>query len=418
MTWRVKPIYESQKKKRRKKMTRAYLVSLAAVLLISLVSLSCSLWKTPFTQPAWSNTFGGPGEDYGLSVQQTSDGGYIIAGSTEFYGAGSRDVWLIKTDSSGNETWNKTFGGPADDRGYSVGQTSDGGYIITGYTWSYGAGNEDVWLIKADSSGDLSWNRTFGGSSVDHGNSVQQTLDGGYIIAGWTYSYGAGRDDVWLIKTDSSGDLSWNKTFGGSDSDFGSSVQQTSDGGYIIVGSTNSYGAGDDDVWLIKTDSSGDLSWSKTFGGSDADGGTSIQQTSDGGYTIIGDTFSYGNGNRDAWLIKTDSSGNRAWDKTFGSSGVDYGNWAQQTPGGGYIICGSHGDSTDRDGSSYDVRLMKTDSLGNETWGGYFGGSDFDWGNSLQQTSDGGYVVAGFTRSYGAGSYDIWLIKVTAPPEP
>jgi len=342
-------------------MRKIYLICLATVLLVSLISMSCGDAATP-PATAWSKTFGGPGEDYGLSVQQISDGGYIMAGSTDSYGAGGEDVWLIKTDSSGNEMWNKTFGGASDDSGYSVGQTSDGGYIITGSTWSYGAGGEDVWLIKTDSSGDLSWNKTFGGSDGDHGYSVQQTSDGGYIIAGWTYSYGAG----------------------------------------------------DDDVWLIKTDSSGDLSWNKTFGGSDADGGTSIQQTSDGGYIIVGDTFSYGAGNRDAWLIKTDSSGNKAWDKTFGSSGVDYGNWVQQTPDGGYIICRSHGDSHDSSGYSYDVKLIKTDSLGSETWGKYFGGSDFDWGNSLQQTSDGGYIIAGFTRSYGAGSYDVWLVKVTA----
>ena len=394
-------------------MRKIYLICLATVLLVSLISMSCGDAATP-PATAWSKTFGGPGEDYGLSVQQISDGGYIMAGSTDSYGAGGEDVWLIKTDSSGNEMWNKTFGGSSDDSGYSVGQTSDGGYIIAGYTYSYGAGGEDVWLIKTDSSGDLSWNKTFGGSDGDHGYSVQQTSDGGYIIAGWTYSYGAGRDDVWLIKTDSSGDLSWNKTFGGSDSDFASSVQQTSDGGYIITGSTNSYGAGDDDVWLIKTDSSGNVVWNKTFGGSDADGGTSVQQTSDGGYIIAGDTFSYGDGNRDAWLIKTDSSGNKAWDKTFGSSGVDYGNSVQQTPDGGYIIGRSHGDSYDADGSSYDAGLIKTDPLGNKTWDKTFDGSDFDYGNSVQQTSDGGYVIAGFTRSYGAGSYDVWLIKVTA----
>jgi predicted secreted protein len=183
---------------------------------------------------------------------KTSEGGFIIAGSTGSYGAGSDDVWLIKTDSSGNLVWNKTFGGSGDDYGESVQQTSDGGYIIAGDTNSYGAGNYDVWLIKADSSGNLAWNKTFGGSGDDYGDSVQQTSEGGYIIAGFTSSYGAGGLDVWLIKADSSGNETWNKAFGGSGYDNALSVQQTSDGGYIIAGCISPYGTNDLDVWLIK----------------------------------------------------------------------------------------------------------------------------------------------------------------------
>jgi len=293
----------------------------------------------------WNRTFGGSDYDYGYSVQQTSDGGYIIAGETESYSAGIEDVWLIKTDSGGNELWNKTFGGSDYDYGYSVQQTSDGGYIIAGWTGSYGAGSADVWLIKTDSGGNELWNRTFGGSDWDRGYS------------GYTDSYGAGYWDVWLIKTDSEGNKKWSKTFGGSDDDWGWSVQQTSDGGYIIAGGTGSYGAGDYDAWLIKTDSEGNELWNRTFGGSDWDVGWSVQQTSDGGYIIAGGTGSYSAGDYDAWLIKTDSERNELWTKIFG-------------------------------------------------------GSDWDEGYSIQQTSDGGYIIAGYTYSYGAGSADVWLIKV------
>jgi len=180
-------------------MKKACLISLATILLVSLISMSCGPAATP-PATAWTKTFGGSDDDYGYSVQQTSDGGYIIAGWTASYGAGGYDVWLIKTDSSGNVAWNKTFGGSDYDYSYSVQQTSDGGYIIAGGTDSYGAGGYDVWLIKTDSSGNKMWTKTFGGSGGDYGYSVQQTSDGGYIIAGRTDSYGAGNGDVWLIK--------------------------------------------------------------------------------------------------------------------------------------------------------------------------------------------------------------------------
>ena len=359
----------------------------------------------------WDKTFGGSSYDYGHSVAETSDGGYIITGSTQSYGAGLKDVWLIKTDGDGNKEWDKTFGGSHFDCGQSVAETSDGGYIIAGYTSSYGAGFADVWLIKTDADGNKEWDKTFGGSHQDHGWSVAETSDGGYIIAGITFSNtGYPLGDAWLIKTDGDGNKEWDKTFGGSADDYGWSVAETSDGGYVIAGRTSSYGAGYSDAWLIKTDGDGNKQWDKTFGGSGRDYGQSVAKTSDGGYIIAGFTKSYGAGGRDAWLIKTDGDGNKEWDKTFGGLGTDCGYSAVEASDGGYIIAGytySYG------AGSGDAWLIKTDADGNKEWDKTFGGSHSDIGDSVAETSDGGYIIAGTTSSYGAGFEDVWLIKVS-----
>jgi hypothetical protein len=349
----------------------------------------------------WTKTFGGSATDVGNSVQQTMDGGYIITGYTYSFGAGMGDVWLIKTDSSGNTSWTKTIGGSNKDKGYSVKQTSDSGYILTGYTVSFSAGLEDVWLIKADANGDTLWTKTFGGSGVDVGSSVQQTTDGGYILVGWTNSFGNGDYDFWLIKTNADGNELWTKTFGGTGDDRGRSVQQTIDGGYIITGYTESFGHFGD-VWLIKTDASGDSLWTKTFDcGNTTDYGVSVQQTVDEGYIITGDKFTFGPGYHDVLLIKTDSYGNTIWTKSFGGNDSETGRSVQQTRDGGYIITGA------AYGLFEDVWLIKTNATGDTLFTETFGGSSSDWGNSVQQTTDHGFVIT------GTNDGDVWLIKTT-----
>ena len=393
-----------------------WVVALVIIVVLAMGGvISCR--ETPPPQPPsveWDKTFGGTEDafdDVGYSVKQTSDGGYIVTGQIWSYGAGSYDVWLIKTDSSGREVWNNTFGGEGWESSNSVAQTSDGGYVIAGKTRTYGDGF-DVWLIKADSGGNEIWNKTFGGADDDEGNSVAQTSDGGYIIAGTTKSYGAGGYDVWLIKTDSSGREVWNNTFGGEGWESGNSVAQTSDGGYVIAVS--------DGVWLIKTDPSGNEVWNKTFEGAYSDWGGavsgwshSVEQAADGGYIIAGgiELFKagfYATGHSDVWLVKTDSSGNEVWNKTFGGTHNDVGNSVAQTSDGGYIIAGT----TESYGAGQqDVWLIKTDSSGKEVWNNTFGGEGWECGNSVEQTSDGGYVIAGKTGTYRDG-FDVWLIKV------
>lgn len=375
---------------------------LAALAILFLPSIASA---TPSEQ--WNRTFGGLNNDSGWSAQQTSDGGYILTGWTESFGAGGSDVYLVKTDSVGNFQWSKTFGGAGRDGAYSVQQTSDGGYILAGDTSSYGNGSGDVYLVKTDSSGSQQWYKTFGGIYFDSAHAVQQTVDGGYILTGQT---GVGYSgDAWLIKTDANGNEEWNRIFGGANDDATHAVQQTSDGGYILAGRT--YGA-NPDTYLIKTDASGYQQWSKTFAGPYFDEGISVRQTLDGGYIIAGETGSitYGSGG-DAFLIKTDASGNQEWYKTFGGIASDRSLSVQQTSDSGYILAGATG--VDSFWTVGDAWLIKTDSNGDEMWNRTFGGINREEAWSVQQTSDGAYILAGYTNSYGAGGDDAWLIKIS-----
>jgi len=360
-------------------------------------------------QVTFQRTYGGASWDEGHSVQQTSDGGYIVCGSTESYGSGNADVWLVKTDARGDTLWTRTYGGVNWEEGYSVEQTTDGGYIIAGYTNSPGAGSDDVYLVKADSSGDTVWTRTYGGTGNDDGWSVQQTSDGGYVIAGCTWSFGAGASDVYLIRTDAHGDTLWTTTFGGAWDEGGYSLRQTADGGYIITGYAHSFGAGYWDVYLVRTDTNGGTLWTRTYGGTDNDVGTSAQPTTDGGYIIAGHAQSFGAGYWDIYLIKTDASGDTLWTRTFGGASGDCANSVQQTADGGYIIAG-HTQSFGA--GNWDVWLIKTDAYGDTLWTRTLGDTSDDGGRSVRQTADGGYIATGWTGSFVADDYDVYLIKL------
>jgi hypothetical protein len=365
---------------------------------------------SPLSAPPteWNKTYGGANIDAAWSMIQTSDGGYALAGYTESFGAGGQDFWLVKTDSVGNMVWSQTYGGANNDEAFSVIQTSDGGYALAGYTESFGAGGQDFWLVKTDSFGNMVWNQTYGGANNDEAWSVIQTSDGGYALAGvitlpdWSY-------DFLLIKIDSVGNIIWGKIYGGAYGDWALSMIQTSDGGYALAGYTQSFGAGGQDFWLVKTDSVGNMVWSQTYGGANNDKAWSVIQTSDGGYALAGMTKSFGAGGQDFWLVKTDSVGNMVWNKTYGGASDDWAFSVIQTNDGGYALAGL---TQSFGAGGQDSWLIKTDSAGNMVWSQTYGGASGDAAFSVIQTSDGGYALAGGTASFGAGMVDFWLVKI------
>jgi hypothetical protein len=366
----------------------------------------------------WNNTFGGAYQDICYAARQTQDDGYILIGQTRIIEGEYLDVLLVKTDGNGNEQWKKTFGGEQTDYGCAVEQTSDGGYLLVGNTLSYGPVNMNVWLIKTDTSGNELWNKTlsFGEHTSDEAFSMQRTADNGYIILGVTME---GNDwDIWVIKINQAGIIQWEKTFDRTTEDYGYSVQQTNDNGFIIVGCSRTAEPFDKDLWLIKTDANGNQQWNRIFGKSGYESGYSVKQTQDGGYIIAGETSSYGTDEADLWLIKTNTIGYEEWNKTFGGTGNDRGRSVLQDTDSGYIICGytySFG------AGESDLWFIKTDTNGIEQSNKTFGGTYWEYGECVQKTKDKGFILAGSTTSYGNGEEDYWLIKIEReyrPPNP
>ena len=388
---------------------------LVAAVLASLLLLTGVASAQPEVE--WSITLGGEGDDFAHAAIQVSDGGYVVTGETGSAGAGGQDVWLVKLDADGNEQWARTFGGPLDDIGYDVQQTTDGGYIVAGETHSFGSGSaskSDYWLIKTNAMGQEEWSQTYGNielrgarnlttSDVAHG--VKQTSDFGYIVAGSTET--GLSQDIWLVKTDPAGDLLWDSQIGGDLDDKAYGVLETADGGYVAAGKTDSFGAGGSDYWLIKTDSTGAEQWTNTFGGEYNDEARAVVQTIDGGYALGGFSWSFGAGLSDFWLVKTDASGQQEWDRSYGGVPRDAAHSLQQTDDGGYVMAGW---SESFPGGDH-FWVVKVGPFGNKQWDNTYGRSS--GARAVQQTSDGGYVVAGWTGPL-EGVRDIWVVKTRA----
>jgi len=354
--------------------------------------------ESPLAQSLdWFRTYGGTENEFGYSVQQTSDSGYIVA-------AGSL---LIKTDWSGDTIWTRHYTVPDYlwSELYCVQQTYDSGYIAVGRGRSF-SDPGDVILVKIDCSGETLWTRTHGGDSRDVGWSVQQTSDSGFVIAGLTESFGAGGEDFYVMKTDSAGNSVWDSAYGGSAQDQGHSVRQTADGGYIVAGWTASFGAGLIDFYLIKIDPAGHVLWDSTYGGSSSERAFCVRQTFDGGYVAAGHRWVNG---LQVYLIKTDSTGHTLWDRLYGQ-GLYNDAWCiEQTYDSGYIMCGL---TNFLDPQESDLYLIKTDPAGHIVWSRIFGGRWEEGGYWVEQTADSGYIAAGYSSSYDGRDADVYLVKV------
>ena len=381
----------------------------------------------------WAQTYNRATSDRAYSLVETSDGGYALAGHS--YEIGSSDLgdcWLVKTDEHGDVEWNMTYGGLGDDWASSLIETSDGGYALAGHTSSFGAGNDDFWLIKTDASGNMVWNKTYGGEMADWAESLIATSDGGYAIAGvcncsinhilndYYFDYYV-NGDFWLVKTDAAGNMEWNQTYGGAYFEVAYSLAATSDGGYALAGCTAlDYERGD--FWLVKTDAAGNMEWNQTYGETRNEGAYfeeaySLVATSDGGYALAGRTaFGYYLGDGDCWLVKTDEYGNAEWNQTHGGLGDDWAYSLIATSDGGYAIAGKW-NSTDWRGLDYgewpnsNCWLVKTDSAGNMEWNQTYGGEKVEVASSLVEASDGGYAITGYTITFGSDGADFLLIK-------
>ena len=399
----------------------------------------------------WAKTYGGSAYEYARSIEQTADGGYIVAGHSNSTNSDingqhvNSDMWVVKLHANGDLDWQNSLGGSNIDVAYSIQQTNDGGYIVAGSSSSTDGdvtgnhGGRDMWVVKLFANGNLDWQKSLGGSNTDIAESIRQTNDGGYIVAGSSYSNNGdvsgnhGGRDMWVVKLDTNGNLEWQKSLGGSGEDAARSIEQTADGGYIVVGRTTSNNGdvtvhyGSYDVWLVKLFANGNLDWQKSLGGSLYDDAWAIEQTADGGYIVAGQSDSIdgdvsGNiGSSDMWVIKLDANGEIDWEKSLGGGGLDFAHSIDQTTDGGYIVAGytnsTNGDVTVFYGG-YDMWVVKLQANGDLEWQKSLGGSNNDVAFSIRQTIEGSYIVAGFTDSTDGdvignqGGDDMWVVKL------
>lgn len=399
------------------------------VLLLSLSYYPCFGQETIILE--WARILGGYEDDFAESIQHTSDGGYIIAGfstSDEVNvgdNYGGQDYWVVKLNAQGNLIWQKNLGGSSNEIAYSVRETMDGGYVVAGesissdFDVSDNNGGQDFWIVKLDEDGEIVWEKNYGGSEPDFAYCIQQTMDGGYIVAGESKSgnfdvgdnYGG--SDYWVIRLNGSGNLIWEKNFGGSGFDRAYDICETIDGGFIVSGASSSNDfdvtnpLGGQDIWVVKLTSGGVLDWERSFGSPMGESGYAIQQTSDGGYIVGGDEF----------LIKMDEGGDLEWETDLSPAEIR----TLAIDANGILVAGEN-DAPIQFGSK-DYWIAKVDEEGNFLWEKFYGGvEDPDYAREMDITDDGGLVVAGYVESDDIPDFldlvDYWILKFKqCPPE-
>ena len=374
---------------------------IAAILFISIsfslifILLSSFLLAAPSLEAIieWDRTYQNEDSDeFGYSVIQTSDGGYAIAGDTRARSSDlNTDCYLIKTDDQGNMEWSQTYGGEFTDRAYSVVATSDGGFAIAGFTYSSGSGSPDYLLIKTDAYGNMEWNQTYGGTQWGIAYSLVVTSDGGYAIAGFTEFEEEGFT-CWLVKTDAYGNMEWNQTYGEGLGGHLFLLTRTPEGGYALA--ATKYLEIDDrgGFWLVKTDTYGNIEWEQTYAiGISEKIVSGMTMTSDGGFALSGIAH-------DGLLLKIDANGKLEWNQTYSKGdGWEFADWLVSTTDDGYILAGEMVHVGFDEGCLW---LVKTDDLGKMEWNQTYGELGGGWSRSMLRTSEGGYVITGFNQSF------------------
>ncbi|UCG03393.1 MAG: hypothetical protein JSW11_05255 [Candidatus Heimdallarchaeota archaeon] len=359
-----------------------------------------------FPSIEWNQTYGGDGSEKADTLIQTQDGGYAFAGSTTSIGSGERDIWLVKTNANGVVQWDQTYGGTNDDYVNALIQTQDGGYAFAGSTYSFGNDGDhpDMLFVQVDAEGEIQWDQTYGGTGNDEIHTLIQTTDGGFVLAGSTDVSGTWQSEMCLLKTDAKGNVIWNHTYG--IFSYAYALVQTADGGYALAGNIWTEET-QRDMRLVKTDTNGIIQWNQSYGGTWHDHAYALIQTKDKGFALVGYTY-YTNTTpfSDMWLVKTDTNGIMQWNQTYGGNVDDEARSLLQTADEGFVIAGTMNSySVDSD-----MFLLKTDSEGTLEWNQTYGRTGNDGASALLRTDDGCFVLAGFTRDCG-GQSDVWLVK-------